>query len=127
MAIPQRSVTISINGTDKHSTVTYSYWSPVFGTTYVNAPTCDLTCNQATYCLYLLDFAASQNGWTIVKTSPHQDSGLLCQVAGSNNLSIMTFNPYTSEGNYRFYIHYQNMATGAKISFDPQEGNIPPE
>jgi hypothetical protein len=124
--IPQRSITISINGTDNNASVTYTYWSPVYGTNYVNSPSCDLSCNQPTFCLYLLDFTTSQNGWTIVKSSPHQDSGSLNQVIGPNNLSLQTFNSYTALDTYRFYIHYYNMVTKARICFDPQEGNIPP-
>lgn len=126
LTIPQRTITISINGADQNARVTYTYLSPISGASFTNAPNCDLSCNQPTYCLYLLDFTASQNGWTIVKTSPNQDSGALSQVPGPFNLSLLTFNPYTATDTYRFYIHYLNMMTGAKICFDPQEGNIPP-
>lgn len=125
LTTPQRSITLSLSGTGKDAQATYSYWSPVYGTTHVNAPVCELSCNQATYCLYLLDYAATQNGWTIVKTSPREGSGALCQVPGAFNLSILTYNPYTVDATYRFYIHYLNTMTGVSIAIDPQEGNIP--
>jgi hypothetical protein len=122
---PQRTIMISINGTGEDAQVFYSYLSPISGLSYIDAPICDLQCNQATYCLYVLDFASTLNGWEIIDISPYGASPILPQMKGANNLSIQTFNPYTSPTTYRFYINYQNSITGKKISIDPQEGNIP--
>jgi hypothetical protein len=123
--IPQRSISITILGTDKDAQVVYNYASPITGLTYTNAPACDMLCNQPSYSLFVLDFPTTGNGWTIVDITPKGDSPTLSQTAGAYNLSILTFNPHTTEDTYRFYINYRNSITGAKISVDPQEGNIP--
>lgn len=123
--IPQRLVSITVVGTDDRSSVVYTYSSPITGLSYNNAPTCDIESNQPTYSLFVLDYVSTMNGWVIVDTSPRGDSPVLSQVPGAYNLSILTFNPHTTEGTYRFYINYRNTITGAKISIDPQEGNIP--
>ncbi|APA68743.1 MULTISPECIES: hypothetical protein [unclassified Janthinobacterium] len=123
---PQRTITISIIGNDQNAQVRYSYWSPITGLTYQQSPICDLTSKQATYCLFLLDYESTRNGWTIVNTSPNGTSPVLAQVAGAYNLSVMTINPYTTLDTYNFYINYRNALTGIEVSFDPQEGNIPP-
>lgn len=123
--VPQRTISISITGTDKDAQVRYSYWSPVTGESFLNAPICDLSCNQPTYCLYVLDFMATQNGWSITGTSPNGDSPVLTQVPGAYHLSVLTFNPHTTDTQYRFFINYHNSLTGVDIQFDPQETNIP--
>lgn len=123
---PQRTITISILGTDGEAQVLYSYWSPISGLTYQNSPVCDIKCDQPTDCLFVLDFEATRRGWTIVNTTPRDKSAALEQVPGAKHLSILTINPYTSLDTYNFYIHYRNSVTGAKLAVDPQEGNIPP-
>jgi hypothetical protein len=123
--IPQRTVTITVVGTDDKSSILYNYVSPITGLSYTNSPTCDLLCNQPSYSLFVLDYISTLNGWVIVDTSPHGDSPVLSQVPGAYNLSILTFNPHTNDDTYRFYINYRNTITGARISVDPQEGNIP--
>jgi hypothetical protein len=124
--IPQRTISVSILGTDNDAQVLYNYSSPITGLTYTNSPQCDLLCNQPSYSLFVLDYAATRNGWAIVNITPYGDSPALAQTPGAYNLSILTFNPYTAQDTYRFYINYHNTITGAKISIDPQEGNVPP-
>jgi hypothetical protein len=125
LATPQRTITISIIGTDKDAQVFYSYLSPVTGQSYINAPKCDLVVNQPVYCLFVLDYASTISGWTIVDTSPYGNSPPLAQTPGALNLSILTYDPHTTDDIYRFYINYLNTVTGVPISIDPQEGNIP--
>lgn len=125
-AIPQRIITITINGNDNDAQVLYTYQSPVTGQSYVNSPNCDMEVNRAIYSLFVLDYATTLNGWAIKQTSPYQGSAVLSQVPGAFNLSLLTFNPYTTEHLYRFYIHYRNSITGAEIARDPQEGNLQP-
>lgn len=123
----QRSITISIAGTDKHSTVSYTYWSPVTGHSFVNAPECNLKIIGPTYCLFLLDYQSTLAGWTIEGTKPYGDSPKLKAELGPADLSISTYNPYDpDDADYRFYIKYKNTVTGAVFCEDPQEGNIPP-
>jgi hypothetical protein len=121
----QRTITLSINGSDKDAQVFYTYTSPVTGLSYVDAPVCDLLCNQPINCLFLLDYLSTLNGWTIIDTTPNGTPALE-QVAGARRLSIMTINPYDTPGTYKFFINYKNELTGAVIHRDPQEGNIPP-
>lgn len=125
-AVPQRVITISINGTDHEANVAYTYQSPITGQSYANAPICDMVVDRAIYSLFVLDYISTLNGWTITQTTPYQDSPTLLQVAGALNLSLLTFNSYTTEHTYRFYIHYRNSITGATMCRDPQEGNIVP-
>ncbi|MET0320147.1 MAG: hypothetical protein ABW069_05440 [Duganella sp.] len=122
---PQRTVTISISGTGADAKATYSYVSPVTGAPHVNATVCDLECHQASYCLYILDFASTQAGWTLTGTSPNGGHTGMTSVPGALNLSLLTFDPYTCYSTYRFYLHYLNTLTGAKVEIDPQEGNVP--
>lgn len=121
---PQRLITLSINGNDKYAQVYYTYNCPVTGLAYINSPVCDLLCNQAVNCLFILDYASTLNGWTIINTTPN-GSPELKQVPGALNLSILTINPYNAPDTYKFYINYKNMQTEAVINIDPQEGNIP--
>ncbi|MGK5066458.1 hypothetical protein D3C81_138250 [compost metagenome] len=125
-ATPQRTITISILGTDHNAQALYSFWSPLSGLSYQNSPSCDINCNQPTDCLFILDFEATRHGWTIVNTTPKGSSPVLEQVPGARHLSVMTINPYTSLDTYNFYINYRNTITGAELAIDPQEGNIPP-
>jgi hypothetical protein len=123
-ATPQRIIIISINGIDRHAQVRYSFDSPVTGHTHRDAPKCDMVVDQAVYSLFVLDYTSTLNGWTIRKTSPREDSHALTHVPGAFHLSLLTYNPYTTEHLYRFYIHYRNALNGARMRRDPQEGNI---
>lgn len=122
---PQRTITISLSGTGEDATATYSYVSPVTGSTFLNAPVCDLKCQQASYCLYILDFASTKAGWTLTGTAPNGGATGMTSVPGALNLSLLTFDPYTCYSTYRFYLRYLNTLTGAEIEIDPQEGNVP--
>lgn len=109
-----------------HYDVTYSYWSPITGLSYVNAQQCDLKIDRPTACLFVLDFQSTLAGWTMPNTTPHGDSAALVFVPGPNNQSLQTYNPYkTTSDVYRFFINYLNTANGDHFSEDPQEGNIP--
>jgi hypothetical protein len=123
--VPQRVITISIVGNEKNANVSYSYLSPVTGLSYINSPTCDILVDRPIYTLYLLDYSASLNGWTITGTSPYEDSPTLETVDGALQLSLMTINPGEAHSDYRYYIHYLNTRTDVEIKRDPQELNIP--
>ena len=124
---PQRFVVISIDGVQTNGRVFYSYTSPIFGTTVINSPKCDIYADQATYTLYLLDFASTMNGWIIKKISSKGESPEMKTEMGPKHLSILTVNDYDPpNATYDFYIHYHNTVTGQDIMKDPQEGNIPP-
>jgi hypothetical protein len=125
LTTPQRTITISLLGTDQDTQAFYSYLSPVTGQSYIDAPLCDLLVNQPVYCLFVLDYASTMSGWTIVDTSPYGRSPALEQTPGALNLSVLTYNPHTTTDTYRFYINYLNTITGTTVSIDPQEGNIP--
>jgi hypothetical protein len=123
--IPQRTVTLTVIGTDHHATVSYSYWSPVTGHTYTHAPTCELVCKTATDTLFVLDYRSAAAGWTLLRTRPNHTPAL-DSVLGPKQLSLMTIDPYSKDITYKFYIDYVNTVTEASISIDPQEGNDPP-
>jgi len=125
-SIPQRVITLSIVGDDEDAYVTYSYVSPVTGLVYINAPVCDVLVDRPIHTLYVLDYTATLNGWTVTGTSPHEGSPTLKSVLGAGNLSIMTSNPHKSHDTYAYYIHYTNTCTHAIIKRDPQEVNVPP-
>lgn len=125
-AIPQRVITLTIVGNDSDAQVLYTYLSPVTGQSFINAPVCNMVCDRAVYSLFVLDYTSTLNGWTICETSSHDSSPSLLQVPGALNLSIMTFNSFTTEHIYRFYIHYRNSLNGKTMKRDPQETNIPP-
>jgi hypothetical protein len=124
--IPQRVVTISVIGNHSDAVVYYSYLSPVTGLVYVNAPVCDILVDCPIYTLFVLDYSATLNGWTITGTSPHDGSLALESVPGALNLSIMTINPYNTQDTYNYYIDYANIHTKAVMKRDPQEVNVPP-
>lgn len=124
---PQRIITISIAGVKKQSRVFYSYVSPIYGSVYMNAPQCDISVDQPTYTMFVLDFAASMNGWTFKGIEPRNDPKHLKVVLAENKLSITTYNPYDADyPNHKYYIVYHNLITNAEVKFDPQEGNVPP-
>lgn len=134
--IPQRVVTISIINNSNGYKALYSYTSPVSGQQYFRAPTCELTIDQPTYCLFVLDFDATQAGWTIQGTFPILNSPTLDSTPGPLNLSILTYDPYQPVPDpdqpltikyrkYRFFISYMNPALQVGFPEDPQEGNGP--
>lgn len=123
---PQRTVTISFIGTEADLQLGYSYWSPISGQSFLNAPVCDLSINRPTYCLFMLDYESALKGWTIIGIESHGVSATIASTLGAYGLSIATFDPYqTSSDRYQFSIHYKNTVTGVEKKFDPQEGNIP--
>lgn len=127
--IPQRTITISIVGSDADALVYYSYVSPVSGLVYIDAPVCDILVDRPIYTLYVLDYSSSANGWTIRDISPAEGSPSLKWEHGAKHLSIMTINPYKMEEPNRpidYFIHYTNTLTGAVMKRDPQEENVPP-
>ena len=126
-AVPQRSVTITLSGSSAaDARVSYSYWSPNSGLSYTNSPNCDLLCKTATDTLFLLDYASTGAGWTIVNTTPNPATApTLEQWLGPAAQSLMTYNPCITVGTFNFFINYVNVVTGAVVSFDPQEGNEP--
>lgn len=124
---PQRFISISIYGVHKNGRVFYSYTSPVSGIVVNNSPKCEISVDQPTYSLFLLDFSASMNGWTISGITPRAPSEPLETMEGPQGLSIMTINRYSSPtAIYAFYIHYRNTITGEEFKADPQEGNVSP-
>jgi hypothetical protein len=128
-ATPQRTVTISLSGRMVEDTeVTYSYWSPHDGASRTDTPVCDLYQSTATNTLFVLDYAASQNGWIITGTEPNPPgSPALEAIRGPAKTSIMTMFPDRAPGeSYNFYIVYQNTLTDVTVRFDPQEENRPP-
>jgi hypothetical protein len=124
--VPQRTISLSIAGIDELAEVKYSYWSPVTGEHHADVPVCDLLVNRPINSLFTLDYQSSLNGWIITGTHPHTHSRTLPSTIGPNELSVSTFNTNEYSGDvFRFYIDYRNTITGAKISIDPQEGNVP--
>jgi hypothetical protein len=129
-ATPQRIVNITLTGRHADETqVMYSYWSPNDGFVRSGGPNCDLYQQYATNTLFVLDYASTLNGWTIVRTEPNPPGTLgLEMIRGPKNTSLMTLFPDRHPGEvYNFYIVYKNEITGDTVRFDPQEGNIPPK
>jgi len=125
--VPQRIISISVAGVKRNARVFYSYTSPIYGTTYLNAPTCDIAIDQPTHTMYVLDFAASMNGWIFTGILPRNDPKPLTTVIAANSLSITTFNPCDPEyPDHAYYIEYRNLVTDEVMQHDPQEGNVPP-
>lgn len=124
--VPQRVITISVVGNHKDAVVYYSYISPVDGIVRLNSPVCDILVDRSIYTLYILDYSATLNGWTVTGIYPHDKSPSLEWKPGALNLSIMTINPYKTDDTYNYYIEYTNTHTGAIMKRDPQEVNVPP-
>lgn len=127
-ARPQRTVSIALNGRLKEDArVTYSYWSPHDGISRVALDICDLYHEKGTNTLFVLDYPSTLDGWTITGIRPHAGSEALKYEPGPCGGSILTIFPDGDEvQTYSFYIDYYNTLTEAKVSFDPQEGNVPP-
>lgn len=127
-ATPQRTVTISLSSRHaEEAQVSYSYWSPNDGFNRTASPTCDLYSRQASNTLFVLDYQATQNGWTMTGTAPNpaHAPSLAC-VVGPENTSLMTrFPDLNHEQEFKFYIIYRNVLNDQTLWVDPQEGNIP--
>jgi len=124
---PQRTVTIALSTNNHITKARYSYVSPVTGLRFQDAPICDLKIDRATNCLFILDYLSTLNGWVIDSISATPGSMLIPSTMGANKLSILTFDPYSSENAvYNFFISYSNHITDTQYSEDPQEGNGPP-
>jgi len=125
--VPQRLVTISIVGVLQDARVFYSYTSPIYGATFIDSPNCDISIDQPTHTLFVLDFAASMNGWEFVEILPNTDPSPLGWKLGLKGLSIMTTNNYDPlYPHHSYYIKYKNSITGKEMQHDPQEGNVNP-
>jgi hypothetical protein len=127
-AISQRSVTISLTGrAENDAQIAYNYWSPNDGFTRTGSQNCDLYHKTDTNTLFFLDYASTLNGWTITGIEPNTAGAPVPDsILGPENMSIMTlFRDGGKPVEYKFYILYKNIITGAKVRFDPQEGNIP--
>lgn len=125
---PQRTITISLvdipGETKPHAF--YSYWDPASGQIVVDAPKCDLKITRPTYCLFVLDYLSTLNGWTISEiTEKNPKDKVITNFPGALNLSILTFDDGALGTDYRFFIHYANAPAKKTASIDPQEGNIP--
>lgn len=125
-AIPQRLVTIALKRREGRMKAEYTYVSPVSGRAFQDAPSCDLTVNQPTYCLFVLDFSTTASGWTIQNICADPTSPGIAFVRGPYNLSILTSDPAFPDTVYKFSICYENTVTKETYCEDPQEGNGPP-
>jgi hypothetical protein len=136
---PQRVVIISIitvtntpSGQGEYH-ARYTHTSPVTGSQYLRAQSCDLWVSQPTCCLFVLDFDATAAGWTIQGITPSSSSPtptLIWHRLGAENLSILTYDPFDQAGatQYAFSICYNNPAAlnkGKGFCEDPQERNGP--
>lgn len=127
-ATPQRTVTISVSGrTEEDARVSYSYWSPNDGLMRANTPVCDLYQKYSTNTLFVLDYASTQDGWTITGIAPNPSGApALESIRGPKLTSIMTMFVESEQPElYKFFILYKNTITGASLAVDPQEGNTP--
>lgn len=127
--IPQRVIHVSLREIGNDIAAFYTYVSPLFGTSYLDAPVCDIKCDRPTLTLYVLDFASTINGWRIDGADFGDNPDGLTATAGPGKLSLQVNNPYKShDGVANFYIIYsnENHDHGKPVLIDPQEGNIPP-
>ena len=127
-ATPQRTVSVSLTGrTEDDVEIAYSYWSPNDGTTRAGISECSLYQRSATNTLFLLDYASTRNGWTIVGTEPNPpEAPSLETIRGPASQSLMTMFPDIKEPQiFNFFMVFKNTVTGAVVRFDPQERNVP--
>ncbi|WP_332878389.1 hypothetical protein [Massilia sp. S19_KUP03_FR1] len=123
--VPLRTITVSLNGNGTDAVDYYTFWSPYSGTSFTNSPACDITADAPVNTLFVLDYFTSLNGWTVTGISPMPEWPCLESVLGPLGSSIMTIDPHTTMQTYRYYINYTNSITGAQISCDPQQVNVP--
>ena len=127
--IPQRVVHVSLRPIGTNIVAFYTYVSPLFGTSYIDAPVCDLKSDRPTYTLYVLDFASTINGWKINGIEQPHDTDGLSAIPGPKSLSIQVFNPHHDDSsieNFSIVYSNPNYHDGVLVPIDPQEGNIPP-
>lgn len=127
--IPQRVVQVSLREIGNKIAAFYTYVSPLSGTSYIDAPVCDLKTDRPTYTLYVLDFASTINGWQIVGIETPHDTDRLTSTTGPHNLSVQVLNPHlnnTGVENFSIVYKSDNYQQGKLVPIDPQEGNIPP-
>jgi hypothetical protein len=125
---PQRLIHVALREIGEKIAAFYTYTSPLFGTSYIDAPVCDIKSDRPTYTLYVLDFASTLNGWTIEGMELSDVATGLTWQSGPDNMSIQVFNPYTDSSSvHNFTIIYtnKNYHNGRPVPIDPQEGNIP--
>ena len=123
-AVPQVNVIISFT---IDNNVVYSYTRPD-GQKFTNSATCDLVIKQPTNCLFVLDYAATLAGWTIVGIAANPaGTAVLDATPGPGSLSLMTTDLYIDHTHtYNYFINYHNTVTNQNCRHDPQEGNEPP-
>ncbi|MET0982673.1 MAG: hypothetical protein ABWY02_11265 [Telluria sp.] len=126
--IPQHVVHVSLREIGANIAAFYTYVSPLSGISYIDAPVCDIKCDQPTFTLYVLDFASTINGWKIDGMKPVDDTDALKWELGPDQLSIQVFNPHkhdTGVENFSIIYSNENYHHGKPVPIDPQEGNIP--
>lgn len=126
--IPQRVVHVSLREIGSNVAAFYTYVSPLYGTSYIDAPVCDIKCDRPTYTLYVLDFASTINGWKIDGIQQTGGPHGLTATPGPEHLSIQVFNPHkddTAVNNFSIIYSNENYHHGKPVPIDPQEGNIP--
>lgn len=129
LGIPQRVVHVSLREIGNKIAAFYTYVSPLFRTSHIDAPFCNIKCDRPTFTLYVLDFASTINGWTIDGIEQAHDTDKLTATLGPERLSIQVYNPHdddTSVENFSIVYSNQNHHHGEPVPIDPQEGNIPP-
>jgi hypothetical protein len=127
--IPQRVIHVSLREIGNNIAAFYTYASPLSGSSFIDAPVCDIKCDRPTFTLYVLDFASTINGWKIDGAEFGDNPGKLKATPGPEHLSIQVLNPHRDDTSVEnFFIVYSNPnhRHGEPVPIDPQEGNIPP-
>ena len=127
--IPQRVIHVSLREIGDKIAAFYTYVSPLFGTSYIDAPKCEIKCDRPTFTLYVLDFASTLNGWIIDDAQFGRNADKLTATPGPGKLSIQVFNPYNNDHGVEYFslvYSNENYRNGEPVAIDPQEGNIPP-
>jgi hypothetical protein len=127
--IPQRVIHVSLREIGNNIAAFYTYVSPLHGTSYIDAPVCDIECDRPTFTLYAVDFASTINGWIIDSADFGDNPDKLTAKHGPEKLSIQVFNPHNDDdgvANFSIVYSNKNHHHGLPVPIDPQEGNIPP-
>jgi len=127
--IPQRVIHVSLREIGDTIAAFYTYVSPLSGSSYIDAPRCDIKCDRPTFTLYVLDFASTINGWKIDRIEAKHNTDKLKGTPGPEHLSIQVFNPHLDDSsveNFSIVYSNENYHHGKPVPIDPQEGNIPP-
>jgi hypothetical protein len=120
--IPQIVISVAIDGISPSAPVSYSYTSPS-GEGFTKSPTCILANIAPAYCLFALDYASSNSGWTITDLKPTNGTRQLAFSISDNNLALTTTDVDLFV--HTFTITFLHTPSGTTLSDDPQEGNIP--